>query len=95
LDVALIERLAREHEVLVTIEEGAVGGFAAAVMQHLAWAGLLDGGLKLRPMLFPDRFIGHDSPAKQLVEARLTAKDIVAAVFGCLGGAQLRAVPAQ
>jgi len=51
--------------------------------------------LKLRPMLFPDRFIDHDSPARQLVEARLTAKDIIAAVFGCLGGAQLRAVPAQ
>jgi 1-deoxy-D-xylulose-5-phosphate synthase len=87
LDFPLIERLAREHEVLVTIEEGAVGGFAAAVMQHLAWKGLLDGGLKLRPMFFPDCFIDHDNPAKQLVEARLTAKDIVAAVVTALGSA--------
>ncbi len=86
LDTALIERLAREHEVLVTIEEGSVGGFSAAVMHHLAWAGLLDG-LKLRPMVFPDRFIDHDSPAKQLIEARLTAKDIVAAVLAALGAA--------
>src|ERR1700677_3494107 len=51
IDFLLIERLAREHEVLITIEEGSVGGFAAAVMQHLAWKGLLDGGLKVRPML--------------------------------------------
>jgi 1-deoxy-D-xylulose-5-phosphate synthase len=79
----------------VTIEEGSVGGFAAAVMQHLAWKGLLDGGLKLRPMFFTDRFIDHDSPAKQMIEIRLTAKDIVATVLGCLGSVQLLAVPAQ
>jgi 1-deoxy-D-xylulose-5-phosphate synthase len=95
IDFSLIERLAREHEVLITIEEGSVGGFAASVMQHLAWKGLLDNGLKVRPMLFPDRFIDHDSPAKQMIEARLTAKDIVAAVLGCLGATQLLAVPAQ
>jgi 1-deoxy-D-xylulose-5-phosphate synthase len=94
LDTALIERLAREHEVLVTIEEGAVGGFAAAVMQHLAWAGLLDGGLRLRPMLLPDRFIDHDSQPKQLVEAHLTARDIVATVLGCLGRSSLEAARA-
>jgi 1-deoxy-D-xylulose-5-phosphate synthase len=63
-------------------------------MQHLAWAGLLDGGLKLRPMLFPDRFIDHDSPAKQLIEARLTAKDIVAAVLAALGSASAGAARA-
>jgi 1-deoxy-D-xylulose-5-phosphate synthase len=77
LDTALIETLAREHAVLVTIEDGSLGGFSAAVMQHLAWAGLLDGGVKIRPMVLPDRFIDHNTPAAQIVEAGLTAKDIV------------------
>ena len=85
LDTALIERLAREHAVLVTIEDGSVGGFGAAVMQHLAWAGLLDGGVKIRPMVLPDRFIDHDSPAKQIVEAGLDAKSIAVVVTGALG----------
>jgi 1-deoxy-D-xylulose-5-phosphate synthase len=85
LDTALIERLARHHEVLITIEENAIGGFGSAVSQHLAWAGLLDRGLKLRPMVLPDEFIDHDSQAKQLAVARLTAKDIVAAAVGALG----------
>ena len=80
LDTALIERLAREHAVLVTIEDGAVGGFGSAVMQHLAWAGLLDGALKIRPMVLPDRFIDHGTPAGQLADAGLTAKDIVRTV---------------
>jgi 1-deoxy-D-xylulose-5-phosphate synthase len=86
LDVALIERLAREHAMLVTIEEGSVGGFGAAVLQHLAARGLLDpradgGGLKIRTMILPDRFVDHDSPARQIVEVGLTAKDIVATVL--------------
>ncbi len=85
LDTALIEQLARHHEVLITIEENAVGGFSAAVMQHLAWTGLLDGGLKVRPMVLPDIFIDHDSQAKQLALARLAPKDIVAAAVGALG----------
>jgi 1-deoxy-D-xylulose-5-phosphate synthase len=85
LDVALIEQLARHHEVLVTIEDGAVGGFGAAVLQHLAWKGLLEGGLKVRPMVLPDRFLDHDSPAKQLIAAGLTARDIVATVLAALG----------
>jgi 1-deoxy-D-xylulose-5-phosphate synthase len=85
LDTALIEQLARHHEVLITIEEGAVGGFGSAVLQHLAWKGLLDGGLKVRPMALPDRFIDHDSQAKQLIEAELTAKHIVAAALGAIG----------
>ncbi len=85
LDAALVERLAREHQVLVTIEEGAQGGFGAAVMHHLAWQGLLDGGLKLRPMTLPDRFIDHESQTKQLAEAKLTAKDIVETVLSALG----------
>jgi 1-deoxy-D-xylulose-5-phosphate synthase len=85
LDTALIEQLARYHEVLITIEEASIGGFAAAVVHHLAWKGLLDRGLKVRPMVLPDKFIDHDSQAKQLAEARLTAKDIVAAALGALG----------
>jgi 1-deoxy-D-xylulose-5-phosphate synthase len=85
LDTALIEQLARHHEVMVTIEEGSVGGFGSAVMQHLAWKGLLDAGLKFRPMVLPDRFIDHDTQPKQLMEAGLTARDIVAAVLGALG----------
>src|SRR4051794_18896594 len=56
LDTKLIERLAREHEVLITIEEGSVGGFASHVLQHLATAGMLDHGLKIRPLVLPDRF---------------------------------------
>ncbi|HEY0420376.1 MAG TPA: 1-deoxy-D-xylulose-5-phosphate synthase, partial [Acetobacteraceae bacterium] len=64
--------------------EGSTGGFAAAVMQHLAWKGLLDGGLKLRPMTLPDRFIDHDTPARQMIEAGLNAKDIAATAAGAL-----------
>jgi 1-deoxy-D-xylulose-5-phosphate synthase len=77
LDTALVERLARDHAVLVTIEDGSVGGFGAAVLQHLAWAGLLDRGLRVRPMVLPDRFIDQDSPAAQIKLAGLTASDIV------------------
>jgi len=85
LDHALIERLAREHEVLITIEEAAAGGFGAAVLHHLAWRGLLDRGLKVRPMTLPDRFIDHDSPKMQLGEAGLTARDIVVTAIDALG----------
>jgi 1-deoxy-D-xylulose-5-phosphate synthase len=80
LDTDLLERLAREHELLVTIEEGSSGGFAALAMQHLAWKGLLDGRLKIRPMTLPDVFIDHESPARQMAHAGLTAKDIVRVV---------------
>ncbi len=85
LDTALVEQLARHHEVLVTVEDGSAGGFGAAVMQHLAWQGLLDGGLKLRPMVLPDRFIDHNTPAGQLIDAGLTAKDIVTTVRDAMG----------
>ncbi len=84
LDTALVERLARDHAVLVTIEDGSVGGFGSAVMQHLAWAGLLDGGLRIRPMVLPDRFVDHNTPAGQLADAGLTAKDIVRTVLGAM-----------
>ena len=85
LDTALIEQIARHHEVVITVEEGAIGGFGSAVLHHLALKGLLDGGVKLRPMALPDRFLDHDSQAKQLAAAGLTAKDIVAAALGALG----------
>ncbi|HYZ64103.1 MAG TPA: 1-deoxy-D-xylulose-5-phosphate synthase [Acetobacteraceae bacterium] len=84
-DVELAERLARHHAVMVIVEEGAVGGFGAWVMQHLAARGLLDGGLKLRSLTLPDRFIDHGTPAGQIVEAGLSAKDIVATVLLALG----------
>ena len=85
LDTALVQHLARHHEVLITVEEGAVGGFGAAVLQHLAWAGLLDEGLKVRPMVLPDRFIDHDTQPKQIAAAGLGARDIVAAALGAVG----------
>jgi 1-deoxy-D-xylulose-5-phosphate synthase len=85
IDIELLEKLAREHEVLITVEEASMGGFSAQVMQHLALAGLLDGGLRYRPMVLPDRFIDHMSPAVQIVEAGLDARSIVATVLGALG----------
>ena len=94
LDTALVERLAREHAVLVTVEEGSVGGFGSLVMQHLAWRGLLDQGLKVRPMCLPDRFIDHEAPKKQYDEAGLNAAHIVAAAVSALG-ADAKALPAR
>jgi len=85
LDTDLIDDLARNHKLLVTIEDGSVGGFAAAVMQHLAWAGLLDGALKIRPMTLPDRFLEHDAPARQWMDAGLTADDIANTVMTAIG----------
>jgi 1-deoxy-D-xylulose-5-phosphate synthase len=85
LDTALVEQLARHHEVLITIEEGSIGGFAAQVMQHLAWAGLLDQGLKLRPMVLPDRFLEHDSQTAQITAAHLSTRDIVATAIAAMG----------
>ncbi|HEV7265152.1 MAG TPA: 1-deoxy-D-xylulose-5-phosphate synthase [Falsiroseomonas sp.] len=85
LDTRLIDRLAREHEVLITIEEGSVGGFGSLVVQHLAWQGLLDGGLKFRPMCLPDRFIDHAAPKVQYDQARLNARHIVATAVTALG----------
>jgi 1-deoxy-D-xylulose-5-phosphate synthase len=85
LDRELIRRLAREHEVMITIEEGSVGGFGSHVMQFLAWDGLLDRGLKFRPMTLPDRFIDQDTPEKMYEAAGLDAKSIVAAALDALG----------
>src|SRR5215475_5888140 len=81
LDLDLILRLAREHEVLITIEEGSIGGFGSFVLHDLAEAGALDRGLKVRSMVLPDVFQDQDSPAAMYVQAGLDAKSIVAKVF--------------
>ncbi|MCA3358027.1 MAG: 1-deoxy-D-xylulose-5-phosphate synthase [Roseomonas sp.] len=94
LDTALVERLAREHEVLITIEEGSMLGFSGIVMHHLATHGLLDRGLKLRPMCLPDVFIDHDAPRKQYDQAGLNAPQIVATALSALGKAEMH-VPAR
>jgi 1-deoxy-D-xylulose-5-phosphate synthase len=85
LDRDLVRRLAREHEVLLTVEEGAIGGFATQVMTLLAEEGLLDHGLKIRPMHLPDRFIDHDKPDQQYEAASLNAHHMVAKALDALG----------
>jgi 1-deoxy-D-xylulose-5-phosphate synthase len=95
LDAALVERLAREHEVLVTVEEGAMLGFGAIVLQHLAMRRMLDQGLKIRTLCLPDRFIDHDSPRKQYDQAGLNAPQIAAAALAALGRAEEAARPAR
>jgi 1-deoxy-D-xylulose-5-phosphate synthase len=85
LDEDLIRRLAREHEVLITIEEGAVGGFGAFVLHFLAKEGALDCGLRIRTLTLPDRFQDQDSPAAQIAEAGLDADSIAAAALTALG----------
>jgi 1-deoxy-D-xylulose-5-phosphate synthase len=85
LDSDLVRRLAREHEVLITIEEGSIGGFATHVMHDLAHAGLLESGVKFRPMTLPDIFIDHDVPQKQYDVAGLNARHIVSQALAALG----------
>ncbi|MDR4308910.1 1-deoxy-D-xylulose-5-phosphate synthase, partial [Chelatococcus sambhunathii] len=78
LDRELILRLARDHEALLTVEEGSSGGFGASVLQLLAGEGALDRGLKIRTLVLPDRYIDHDKPEKQIAEAGLDAASIAA-----------------
>ena len=85
LDEDLVRRLAREHEVLITIEEGAIGGFATHVMQYLATSGMLDAGLRIRPMMLPDRFIAHASPDAMYKDAGLSTEHIVNTALAALG----------
>jgi 1-deoxy-D-xylulose-5-phosphate synthase len=85
LDVELLTRLVRDHEVLVTIEEGAIGGFGAYVLQALAEHGLIERGLRVRCMVLPDRFIDQDSPNAMYAQAGLDSKGIVTKVFEALG----------
>jgi 1-deoxy-D-xylulose-5-phosphate synthase len=85
LDEALILRLAREHEILVTVEEGSVGGFGSHVLHLLARSGLLDGGLKVRTLTLPDLFQEHDKPETMYALAGLDAAGIVRTVESALG----------
>ena len=94
IDTALVEQLARHHEVLITIEEGSIGGFASQVMHHLAWKGLMDHGLKVRPMVMADMFIDHDSQGKQIALAGLSVRDIVATGLAAFGIETPTAAPA-
>ena len=85
LDHDLIRRLARHHEVLITIEEGAVGGFGSHVLQFLATEGLLDHGLKVRPMVLPDVWMEQAKPEAMYARAGLDRAGIVTTVFRALG----------
>ncbi|MCI4645489.1 MAG: 1-deoxy-D-xylulose-5-phosphate synthase [Hyphomonadaceae bacterium] len=85
LDTELTERLAREHEVLITIEEGAVGGYGAFVLQHLASVGALDHGLKIRTMTLPDIFQDQDTPYNMYEAAGLNARHVAAMAIEALG----------
>ena len=89
LDEALIRLLAREHQLVLTVEEGSVGGFGSFVQQHMLDSGLLDGGRpRLRSLTLPDRFIDHGTPAGQYAEAGLNAEGIVAGAMRALGEAR-------
>jgi 1-deoxy-D-xylulose-5-phosphate synthase len=85
LDTDLVLRLAREHEVMITIEEGAIGGFGSAVLQTLADNAVLDRGIKFRAMVLPDVFVDQDSPNAMYAKAGLDTKGIVTKVFEALG----------
>ena len=85
LDEDLIRRLAQNHEVLVTVEEGAIGGFGSHVLSFLSEHGLLDGGLKVRTLTMPDTFVDQDKPDQMYVNAGLSAPGIVGTVLAALG----------
>jgi 1-deoxy-D-xylulose-5-phosphate synthase len=89
LDEALIRQLCRHHEVVVTLEEGSIGGFATQVLHFLSRDGLLDEGLKIRPLTLPDRFIDHDKPERMYEQAGLDARAIVDCVFKALGRSRI------
>jgi 1-deoxy-D-xylulose-5-phosphate synthase len=92
LDRELIARLAREHAVLVTVEEGAIGGFGSHVVQFLAENGLLDGGLRFRSIFMPDAFVEQAAPNVMIANAGLDAKGILVKVFEALGMEQPKAL---
>ncbi|MGI9521049.1 MAG: 1-deoxy-D-xylulose-5-phosphate synthase [Hyphomicrobiaceae bacterium] len=87
LDIQLVNDLANNHEVLLTIEEGSIGGFGSFVLNHLSACGRLDAGLRVRTMMLPDTFIEHDKPQKMYAEAGLTSDHIVQRVLSALGKA--------
>jgi len=92
LDRELVRHLAQEHELLITVEEGAIGGFGAHVLQYLALEGLIDRGLKVRPMTLPDRFQNQDTPERMYADAGLDAGSIVATALAALGRSNSAAV---
>ncbi|MEM9471392.1 MAG: transketolase C-terminal domain-containing protein, partial [Pseudomonadota bacterium] len=81
LDTDMITRLVKNHELVITIEEGSIGGFSSHVLHFLAANGLLQGGAVVKPMTLPDAFIGHGAPDWQYRQARLEADDIVVEVL--------------
>jgi len=89
LDTTLVERLAREHDVLITVEEGAIGGFGSFVLHHLAKEGLLDGAIKVRTLTLPDLFMDHDKPEQMYAQAALDSEGIVKSVLGALDAARI------
>jgi 1-deoxy-D-xylulose-5-phosphate synthase len=91
LDIDLVTRLAREHEVLVTVEEGSIGGFGSFVLHALADSGLLDGACRVRSMVLPDVYLDHDKPEALYARCGLDSRGIVAKVFEALGREAVRA----
>jgi 1-deoxy-D-xylulose-5-phosphate synthase len=89
LDVDLVERLAREHEVLITLEEGAIGGFATAVLDHLVRNDMIVDGLKVRPLYLPDRFQDQAKPYDMYTDAGLNARQITETALCALGQSTL------
>jgi 1-deoxy-D-xylulose-5-phosphate synthase len=85
LDEDLLARLGREHEVLVTVEEGSIGGFGAHVLEFLSNNGLMDRGLKVRTLTLPDQFQDHDKPEKMYELAGLNAANIAATAAAAFG----------
>jgi 1-deoxy-D-xylulose-5-phosphate synthase len=94
LDTDLVNRLVRGHEVVITVEEGAIGGFGSHVLHHLAMTGALDHGVKIRTMVLPDLFLDHDGPQAQYDKAGLNARHIVAMALSALGR-EIAAQPAR
>ncbi len=88
LDMDMITHLANEHEAIITIEEGSIGGFGSHVLTHLANQGAMDRGLKVRVMTLPDIFQDHDAPFKQYEQAGLNARHIVAKAMEALGASE-------
>jgi 1-deoxy-D-xylulose-5-phosphate synthase len=88
LDTALVDRLVANHEVLITVEEGSIGGFGSHVLAHLAATGALDRGLKVRTLAMPDRFVDQNKPETMVAAAGLDSAGIVGEVFAALGRSQ-------
>jgi 1-deoxy-D-xylulose-5-phosphate synthase len=96
LDLDLIRQLAKGHDVLLTVEEGSVGGFGSFVLHALSEEGLLDGSLKVRSLVLPDVFLDHDKPDRMYAQAGLDAKAIVAKALDLIGHtAVVKAKPAK